>query len=218
VVRKLTLIVIPLLAFGCSAAGQRGFSAGRVGGHLARGLGAQRGGRYWARQALGLGYWDSLFPDDYTEYPRAEPPVVVIQLPEAPAEESEAQFPSPAQPLLIELQGGRYVRVSGEEGYGDSDPGAAMSRLPPGAVETPRASVPPLATILVFRNGSREQITGYTIADGVLYAQANYYTDGSWNKRIALSSLDVAQTVGANRAHGVQFRLPDSANEVIVGP
>lgn len=218
-VRKLTFIVIPLLAFGCSAAmAQRGFSGAHVGPRLARGFGAQHGGRYWGGYPLGLGYWDSPFPDNYTEYPPAAPPVVVIQQPDARAEASTAQFPSPAQPLLIELQGDRYVRVSGEEGSGNSDSGAAMSALRPGAVETSRASVSPLATILVFRNGSREEITSYTIADGVLYAQAKYYIDGSWNKRIELSSLDVAETMSANRARGVQFQLPGSPNEVIVGP
>jgi hypothetical protein len=219
VVRKLTFIVIPLLAFGGSAAmGQRGFSAGHAGGHFAGGFGAQHGGRYGGGYPIGLGYWDSLFSDDYTEYPPAAPPVVVIQPPEARAEESVAQFPSPAQPLLIELQGDRYVRVSGGEGPGDSDPGAARSVFGPGTVETPPASVSPQATILVFRDGSREEIAGYTIADGVLYAQANYYTDGSWNQRIPLSSLDVAETVGANRARGVPFQIPGSPNQVIVGP
>jgi hypothetical protein len=218
-VRKLTFIVIPLLAFGCSVAmAQRGFSGGHVGSRSARGFGAQHGGQYRGGYPLGLGYWDSLFPDDYTEYPSAAPPVLLIQPPDARTDASAAQFPPPAQPLLIELQGDHYVRVSGEEGSGDSDSGAAISAPRPGAVAMSRSSVPPPATILVFRSGGREEITGYTIVDGVLYAQANYYTDGSWNQRIPLSSLDVAATVGVNRARGVQFQLPGSPNEVIVGP
>ncbi len=85
-------------------------------------------------------------------------------------------------------------------------------------MEPARASAPPPSTVLVFRDGSRERITDYTIADGILYAQADYYTEGSWNKPIALSSLDLTATVNENRARGVQFQIPAAPNQVIVGP
>lgn len=213
------LMLILLLAFLCSPAlAQRGFSGGHFAGHFPGGFGAQHGGRYWGGYPLGFGYSDSLFPDYYPEYPSGAPSIVVIQQAAAPAEPSAPPLASRAQPLLIELRGGRYVRVSGEQSSsaGDSDP--AMYASSPGAVETSRTSLKPASTILVFRDGSREEITGYTIADGVLYAQANYYADGAWNRKIELSSLNLPATVNENRARGVRFQLPTAANEVIVGP
>jgi len=220
VVRKLTLILVSLLALSCSAAmAQRGFSGGHVGGRVSGRFGSQHGGRY-SGYPLGLPYWDSIFSDDYTEYPPAVPPVVVIQPPAAADAGTGASAPqrAGAQPLLIELRGGRYVRIIGEEqSSGESaDAKPAMYEVRPGVAS--RAATEPPSTLLVFRNGNREEITDYTIADGVLYAQANYYTDGSWNKRIPLSSLDLAATVDENRGRGVLFQIPASPNQVIVGP
>jgi hypothetical protein len=83
----------------------------------------------------------------------------------------------------------------------------------------PAPSAPERApAVLVFRDGHREEVTEYTIADGVLYARGNYYRDGSWNKRIELSSLDLHETIQSNQSRGVGFQLPNSPNEVIVGP
>lgn len=199
---------------------QRGFSGVHGGARFAGGFGSHAG-RYWGGYPFGALYGDSLF-SDYdlgAGYAPAPPPVVVIQQPavtDAPA----AQASSPAQSLLIELRGGRYIRIRDEassdaEAVGQqpvmSAPSSNVSQATQGRVAMP-------STILVFRNGSQQEITGYTIADGVLYAQANYYTDGSWNKKISLSSLNVAETVSANRARGVRFQLPTASNEVIVGP
>jgi len=61
-------------------------------------------------------------------------------------------------------------------------------------------------------------VSEYTIADGVLYASADFYSGGSWNRKIEISALNVAETVASNRARGMEFRLPGAANEVIVRP
>lgn len=58
----------------------------------------------------------------------------------------------------------------------------------------------------------------WRIADGILYAASDYYRSGTWNQKIALSSLFLPETIAANQQRGVQFRLPTAANEVIVGP
>jgi hypothetical protein len=71
---------------------------------------------------------------------------------------------------------------------------------------------------LVFRDGHKEEVRDYSIADGVLYARGDFYTDGYWNKNISLSSLDVAQTLQANAERGVKFVLPSAPNEVITRP
>ena len=72
--------------------------------------------------------------------------------------------------------------------------------------------------VLVFRDGHREQVSTYTIADGILYTSGDYYTNGSWNKKIELSSLNIPETVSSNRSQGVNFQLPSAPNEVMVRP
>jgi hypothetical protein len=71
------------------------------------------------------------------------------------------------------------------------------------------------ATILIFRDGHSEEVRDYTIADGFLYICGDFYTDGYWNKRISLASLDLSQTSQANARRNVNFVLPLSPNEVI---
>jgi hypothetical protein len=136
----------------------------------------------------------------------------------APAE-PERTLP-PSQPLLIELQGDRYVRLSGDENSGGQmvaaqgfDEASAGGKI----MAAPQAPEPP-STLLVFRDGHREQISDYTIAGGVLYTASDDYASGTGNKRIDLSLLNLADTVASNRSRGVAFRLPRAANEVIVGP
>jgi hypothetical protein len=61
-------------------------------------------------------------------------------------------------------------------------------------------------------------VRDYTIADGSLYARGDFYTDGFWNKKIDLASLNVAETMQANASRNVKFILPSSPNEVITRP
>ena len=74
------------------------------------------------------------------------------------------------------------------------------------------------SSVLVFRDGRREQVSDYTIADGILYAHSDYFTTGSWNRKIELSSLNLAETIKSNQSQGIRFQLPSAPNEVIVGP
>jgi hypothetical protein len=71
-------------------------------------------------------------------------------------------------------------------------------------------------TVLVYRDGRREEVREYSIADGVLYARSDYYAVGYWNKKIELVALDLPQTVKANQERGVKFVLPDSPNHVVM--
>jgi hypothetical protein len=122
---------------------------------------------------------------------------------------------------MIELRGDRYVQVSGAQNSDSEviDRGTAQLSRQPWSPDNPRAaaaSSEPVTAILVFRDGHREEVSGYTIADGILYARADYYTDGTWNRRIPLSSLNLAETVNANSSRGIRFQLPTAPNEVIV--
>ena len=147
--------------------------------------------------------------------------------------------PSSSQPLLIELQGDRYVRVSSAAVDGEalplklsSDslhqnnvpatqsirgvPKQSVTQNSSVAASTSARDLPP--AVLVFKDGHREQVRDYAITAGFLYARGDYYTDGYWNKMIDLSTLDIAETVQANNTRNVQFVLPSSPNEVVTRP
>ena len=162
-------------------------------------------------------YSDALYSSGYPV--ASQPPVILVQAPQATA---PADSSSPPQPLMIELQGTHYVRLSGGDNSAEQFIDQDSATL-----QTMRASVPathspaphPITpVVLVFRDGHREEVSDYTIAAGVLYARANYYTDGAWNKKIELSSLDLPVTLQSNHSRGVQFQLPSSPNEIIVHP
>jgi len=139
--------------------------------------------------------------------------------------------PSSSQPLVIELQNGRYVRVNSVAVNGDALPLAFATPAKSTGIRSPQVGKPlstpevtPPSTIdlapavLVFRDGHHEEVRDYTIADGSLYARGDFYTDGFWNKKIDLASLNVAETMQANASRNVKFILPSSPNEVITRP
>ncbi|MGO9982188.1 MAG: hypothetical protein ACLPH5_23595, partial [Candidatus Sulfotelmatobacter sp.] len=121
--------------------------------------------------------------------------------------------PSTPQPLVIELQNGHYVRVSRTPANGEA---LRLARATATAAPSPVRDLAP--ALLVFRDGHSEEVRDYAIADGILYARGDYYTDGYWNKTIALSTLNLAQTLEANATRPVKFILPSSPNEVITRP
>jgi hypothetical protein len=145
--------------------------------------------------------------------------------------------PSSNQPLMIELKGDRYVKVSttavdGEalplslapnnaspaksargHSIGLSTSNSGSTQGPMIAAPSPAPSLPP--AVLIFRDGHSEEVRDYTIADGSLYARGDYYRDGYWNKKIDLSTLNLALTLQANSERNVKFVLPSSPNEVI---
>ena len=152
----------------------------------------------------------------------------------AMARSGNDRSPSPSQPLMIELQNGRYVHVSTSAIDGEALPliskqaiskpadvhddvqlshSAKSNQAPVIAAASPAPDLAP--AVLIFRDGHSEQVRDYTIANGILYARGDYYTDGYWNKKINLATLDIAQTQAANSARNVTFTLPAFSNEVI---
>ena len=161
--------------------------------------------------------WDSLDSEAQLRYPApSQPGIIVLQPPPATPEPVAV----PAESLLIELTGGRYLRVTSEA----PAEAATIDRRPGPAFEPVGSSDPAIPSqdlapaVLVFRDGHREEVAAYTIVDSVLYAQGNYYTDGSWNRKIDLSSLNLPETIEASRSRGVPFRLPSAPNEVVTRP
>lgn len=178
----------------------------------------------------GYGYGDGFAylgdPFLYADYPAGPaviqapaPQVIVLQ----PAGDSEKTPEKQIHPLLIELQGDQYVRFEGEAAERGADATSEMRSSP--AIESSgraassasqAAELPP--AILVYRDGHREQVANYAIADGVLYARGSFWQDGYWTKNIQLAALDIPATMKANQEGGVKFVLPSSPNEVVTRP
>lgn len=152
--------------------------------------------------------------------------IVVIQAPpSAPAAEK-----SPAESLLLELRGDHYVRVGANDYPPNGAQNAAQSsgktlqqnsapsqpRRESQASTQPPRELPP--AVLVFRDGHKEEVSSYTIAGRVLYADANYWTQGSWTRKIQIADLDVPSTLKLNQERGANFTLPNGPNEVVIRP
>jgi hypothetical protein len=249
----LTLLALLTALTPCATAQRAAAHAGRPAfGRTAHRSGVRRSSPYTSLPFPFLG--DSFNPDDIysTGYPVAsQPPAILLQAARAmsgssdyPGQpdifrlENEREPSSSTQPLMIELQNGRYVRVTNTTPANgvaltfepkkpqpakltrrnSTHPAASNSTPQPPAIA---AASPPdhlPAAVLVFRDGHTEEVRDYTIADGILYARGDFYTDGYWNKKIALSTLNVPQTLQANSTRNVKFVLPSSPNEVITRP
>jgi hypothetical protein len=168
-------------------------------------------------------YSDALYDAGYPV--AAQPPVVILQNagPAMSPAAAREGIPAPVPPLMIELQGDRYVRVSGDDRSGaeivETTAGPAATAAVSQTTEQPgeqAAARPAPPAVLVYRDGHREEVSAYTIVDGTLYASGDFYTNGWWNKKIELSALNLADTVQVNHSRGLSFRLPTAPNEVIV--
>jgi len=202
-----------------------GFARGRWGG-----MGLHHQARPFPRGAY-LGF-PFLYSDDSSEPYIVEnsvegaPPQVVVVQPDAADDSSRRTKP---QPLLIEWQGDRYVRFGGAEAIEEHGTSARPDYAQPMIVkplvkpprsapqkeraESPARELPP--AVLVYRDGHREEIPDYAIADGVIYVHGDFWQDGYWTKRIPLSALDPTATVQANQQRGVKFLLPSAPNVVV---
>lgn len=221
--RRLVLVLVACLVVLAprgnaqrTVAGPPHFGPTHFGPHFARGE-HSRGFFY------PLAYGDPFLSDYVRTTPVAsQPPVVILQPP--PAAAPVAASPEPAPPLMIELRGDRYVRISGEESSGAQmiDPTPALSREPsspsPAVSHAANNEVRLPIAVLLFHDGHREEATSYTIADGVLYINASPYTGGPWIRKIELASLDLAETITFNQSRGIKFQIPSAPNEVLVGP
>ena len=80
----------------------------------------------------------------------------------------------------------------------------------------PPRELPP--AVLIFHDGRREELSEYTIMSGIIYSKADYWTTGSWTRKIQIADLDVPATLRLNQERGLKFVLPASPNEVVVRP
>ena len=214
------VLLPPLTAQMRGPAGAGNFSSGRGGRGGFAHLHATRA--FEPRAAFAIPYF---YPDYFSEPDviQAPSPQVVLVPTAPPAAEAP---PAPPQALLIEWQGDHYARITSAEGDGirgqpapadyaeqSNSRSAATNRSDP--VQKAR-DLPP--AVLLFRDGRKEEVSSYTIVGTVMYSSADYWSSGSWNKKIQLADLDVAGTLRLNQERGVKFVLPSAANEVITRP
>ena len=158
------------------------------------------------------------FYEDYPIAPLNIPPQFVAAQPTAAA----VSLPeTKSEPLLIELQGNQYVRFEGKQQSAERgtnaipDDAEVQARTNAQPQQRARAELP---TVLVFRDGHREQVPEYAIVDGTLYTNGDYWQSGQWTKNIQLSALNIPATMKANHDNGINFTLPSAPNEVITRP
>lgn len=146
------------------------------------------------------------------------PQVVIVQ----PASPSDAPPETKSEPLLIELQGNRYVRFGGRQQSAErgtnapTDYAEAEAHASPQITQQAKPELP--AAILIFRDGHREPASEYAIIGGTLYASGDYWQSGHWTRNIQLSALDLPATIQANHDAGIKFTLPSAPNEVVTRP
>jgi hypothetical protein len=170
------------------------------------------------RSGLFLGgsplWWDEPYPDSPTSTQ-----VLLMPSQSSTAEAKPAPSAPPQDPLVIELRGDRYVRVSSKDQAGLSD-ADHVRELPMRSATAPAqtAATSMLPTIFVFRDGHREESSDYSIVSGIIYAKSEYWTDGAWTKQIPLSDLNIPESRQVNQERGVKFVLPAAPNEVVTRP
>jgi hypothetical protein len=208
------LFALPLLLVlsGAPLFGQIGFSGHSSGRSSTRITGARSHGRHFGGHRNRFGrdpfFDDPYFYSDYydsygSDYP-APPPA-----PAAPVPQVQVNNEPLPDPELLELRGNKWVRVT--------DFGGAS-----GPVSTPvQGSAVPKETppaVLVYRDGHTEDVSSYSIIGPTIYTKADYWTNGSWTRKIQLADLDIPATLKQNQQRGVRFDLPSGPNEVVIRP
>jgi hypothetical protein len=130
--------------------------------------------------------------------------------------------------MVLELRGDHWVRLTS---YGEStqlggtgeraSTATSAPNLPAAkAQRTATTEVPnelPRAA-LVFRDGHTEEVRKYVIVGSTVYTAADYWTTGSWSRKIPIADLDVPATLKLNQQRGTNFRLPSGPTEVMMRP
>ena len=153
----------------------------------------------------GWPYWPLGYDDGYEMTTAPEPAEP------QPAPSPQLKPEPPLEPALYELRANQWVRVK----FGDNTATSAAPISTPGA-QAAAKELPP--AILVYRDGHTEELTSYSIIGTTIYTKADYWTSGSWTRKIRIADLDVPATVKRNHERGVSFELPSSPNEVILRP
>jgi hypothetical protein len=217
--RTVVLFAVVLAAplFASSAQAQRhggggfsgrgmGFSHG--GAVRARGIRLRRSTGYFGDNGFGP-YFYSDFDPGVGLNDAPAPQYIVQQAPPAPVQHH-------SEPMLLELQDDHWARITN----GGSQAGAQLSEPTPSGAKTHRTSesesLPPAT--LVFRDGHQEQIGKYMIVGSTIFTRTDFWTSGSWTRKVEVAELDIPATLKLNQQRGAKFSLPSGPNEVMIRP
>jgi len=166
-------------------------------------------------------FYPSFYPSDYAEStPEPLPPQGYEDEHAAPSVAAPAK---PAESMVVELRGDRWVRLtsSGPQEVVVPSPHASSGTtksLAAFAQSSASPAVPLQPATLVFRDGHQEEAARYTIVGSTIYLKSDYYATGTWVRKIPLSNVDVPATRKLNRERGVAFSLPSRPSEIILRP
>lgn len=173
-------------------------------------------------------YFPYYYSDYYSRPARSEEPPSRVVVVENSSQRTEAASPPPPppEPLVLELQGNHWVRITGagqaETNLQSSKPGSAKASnvrtITPqqsAALESAR-KLPP--AVLVFRDGHKEEITRYTIIGGTIYTGTDYWNNGSWTRKVPIAELNIPATLKLNQERGAKFSLPSGPSVVVIRP
>jgi hypothetical protein len=239
---SLSLLGVVFLASGLDAQNRGGSffpPPARTGGHSFNVPAADRFHRFGARVAARGGrvghhrhiyaypygyaaYWPYYHPDSDYDDGGADEPAALSPSP-APAKPAESQKPS--ESMVVELRGDHLVRltstgpveISGRSSLPEALGSKANSVALPAFYSAPAPALLPDA-VLVFRDGHREEVPKYTIVGRTIYLKANYWSTGSWTRKIPIADLDIAATLQVNNERGTKFALPSRPSEIIFRP
>src|SRR5260370_3905829 len=186
----------------------------------------RRGRRAFVGSGFGPNYYPYYDSADY--YPDYDSQDQVGEAPPAPFRALTASPASPAKPpqsLVMELRGDHWVRLTShgpmetsEESSATESGRAAASVRAQGAAATaptqPPSELPP--AVLVFLDGHQEEVAKYTIVGTTISIKTDYWSSGSWMRKIPIAHLNLAATLQANQQRGAKFSLPSRPSEVIV--
>ena len=154
-------------------------------------------------------FYDFDYAYDDSDYEPVEPPDKAVR---AQPERESVPIAHPIESLILENRNGQWVRIP---------TGTQWPIGPRAEVSGPReaASFSPIKlppTIFVFRDGHQEEVERYVVQGTDLYTSADYWSSGTWTRRIPIAELDVPASVKLNAARAGNFILPTRSYEVIV--
>jgi hypothetical protein len=162
---------------------------------------------------LFYGYGAPYFYSDYDESYRPEPRPPQAAAEQAPATEVRAKNEPLPDPVLLELRGDQWVRVTTFGGAAESERSLGSVNQAPSKL---LAEAPP--AVLVYRDGHTEEVSSYSIIGRMMYTKSDYWSSGSWTRTIQIADLDIPATLTQNEQRGVKFGLPSGPDEVVIRP
>jgi hypothetical protein len=109
-------------------------------------------------------------------------------------------------------------QTGGQSSQTELKPVSNLPTATPRRVPTAEARSELPTAVLVFRDGHKEEIGKYVIMGATICTSANYWSSGSWTRKVQIVELDVPATLKLNEERGAKFSLPSGPNEVMIRP